>query len=85
MDQNSSSSYLHHTLGEPKHLLAQAPVYMGAENKVLEGDRVITFCLMVQQTSIIKMEKKNQKKNHFELRQIFCLKNNMICQKDYSE
>ena len=84
MDQNSSSSYLHHTLGEPKHLLAQAPVYMGAENKVLEGDRVITFCLMVRQTSVIKIEKKNKKKN-FELRQIFGLKNNMICQKDYSE
>lgn len=83
MDQNSSSSYLHHTLGEPKRLLAQAPVYMGAENKVLEGDRVITFCLMVPQTSVIKIEKK--KKNNFELRQIFGLKNNMICQKDYSE
>ena len=55
---------------------------MGAENKVLEGDRVITFCLMVQQTSVMKMEKK---KNNFELRQIFGLKNNMICQKDYSE
>ena len=84
MDQNSSLSYLHHTLGEPKHLLAQAPVYMGAENKVLEGDRVITFCLMVRQTSVMKMEKKT-KKNNFELRQIFGLKNNMICQKDYSE
>ena len=84
MDQNSSSSYLHHTLGEPKHLLAQAPVYMGAENKVLEGDRVITFCLMVRQTSVMKMEKKNNN-NNFELRQIFGLKNNMICQKDYSE
>lgn len=57
---------------------------MGAENKVLEGDRVITFCLMVQQTSVMKMEKK-QKKNNFELRQIFGLKNNMIRQKDYSE
>lgn len=57
---------------------------MGAENKVLEGDRVITFCLMVQQTSVIKIEKKNKTKN-FELRQIFGLKNNMICQKDYSE
>ena len=84
MDQNNSSSYLHHTLGEPKHLLAQAPVYMGAENKVLEGDRVITFCLMVPQTSVMKMEKKT-KKNNFELRQIFGLKNNMISQKDYSE
>ena len=62
MDQNSSSSYLHHTLGEPKRLLAQAPVYMGAENKVLEGDRVITFCLMVPQTSVIKIEKKKKKK-----------------------
>lgn len=62
MDQNSSSSYLHHTLGEPKRLLAQAPVYMGAENKVLEGDRVITFCLMVRQTSVMKMEKKKQQK-----------------------
>ena len=61
MDQNSSSSYLHHTLGEPKRLLAQAPVYMGAENKVLEGDRVITFCLMVPQTSVIKIEKKKKK------------------------
>lgn len=56
---------------------------MGAENKVLEGDRVITFCLMVRQTSVMKMEKK--KKNSFEMRQIFGLKNNMICQKDYSE
>ena len=61
---------------------------MGAENKVLEGDRVITFCLMVRQTSVMKMEKKKQKKtkkNNFELRQIFGLKNNMICQKDYSK
>lgn len=57
---------------------------MGAENKVLEGDRVITFCLMVPQTSVMKMEKKT-KKNNFELRQIFGLKNNMIRQKDYSE
>ena len=57
---------------------------MGAENKVLEGDQVITFCLMVRQTSVMKMEKKN-KKNSFELRQIFGLKNNMMCQKDYSE
>lgn len=77
MDQNSSSSYLHHTLGEPKRLLAQAPVYMGAENKVLEGDQVITFCLMVRQTSVMKMEKKNNKKN-FELRQIFGLKKGLF-------
>lgn len=77
MDQNSSSSYLHHTLGGPKHLLAQAPVYMGAENKVLEGDQVITFCLMVRQTSVMKMEKKNKKKN-FELRQIFGLKKGLF-------
>ena len=51
---------------------------MGAENKVLEGDQVITFCLMVRQTSVMKMEKKNKKKNNFELRQIFGLKNNIL-------
>lgn len=50
---------------------------MGAENKVLEGDRVITFCLMVRQTSVMKMEKKNKKKN-FELRQIFGLKKGLF-------